>query len=52
MSKLSIIYEIYKMFKERKKWLLSPIVFFLILFGLLIVLTEGSVIAPFVYTLF
>ncbi len=52
MSKISILYELYRMLKERKKWLLAPIIFFLVLFGLLIVLTEGSALAPFIYTLF
>ncbi|MDP3804375.1 MAG: DUF5989 family protein [Candidatus Omnitrophota bacterium] len=36
----------------RKKWWLLPIVIMLILLGLLIVFTEGSALAPFVYTLF
>jgi len=38
--------------KERKKWWLAPIIFFLLLFGTLIVLTEGTALAPFIYTLF
>lgn len=38
--------------KERKKWWLLPIIISLLLFGLLIVLTSGSAVAPFVYTLF
>ena len=52
MSKISILYEFWEFFKERKKWWLAPIVFFLILFGTLIVLTEGTAIAPFIYTIF
>jgi len=36
----------------RKKWWLTPIILFLFLFGALIVLTEGSAIAPFIYALF
>ena len=36
----------------RKKWWLLPIVIFLILLGALIVFTEGSALAPFIYTLF
>ena len=52
MSKLSILSEFWDFLKQRKKWWLAPIVFFLILFGALIVLTEGSVLAPFIYTLF
>ncbi len=38
--------------RVRKKWWLGPIIIFLVLLGLLIVLTEGSAIAPFIYTLF
>ena len=52
MSKASILFEFYEFFKERKKWWLAPIIIFLVLFGTLIVLTEGSALAPFIYTLF
>ncbi len=52
LSKLSIISEFWDFFKARKKWWLAPIIFFLVLFGTLIVLTEGTAIAPFIYTLF
>ena len=52
MSKISVLLEFWEFLKERKKWWLAPIVFFLLLFGMLIVLTEGTVIAPFIYALF
>ncbi len=52
MSKLSILAELWDFLKVRKKWWLAPIVIFLVLLGALIILTEGSAIAPFVYTLF
>jgi len=52
MSKLSIVREFWNFLKVRKKWWLAPIIIFLILLGALIVLTEGSAIAPFIYTLF
>ena len=52
MSKLSIIAELLEFLKVRKKFWLAPILFFLILFGTLIVLTEGTAIAPFIYALF
>jgi len=52
MSKLSIVREIWNFLKVRKKWWLTPIIIFLILLGALIVLTEGSAIAPLIYTLF
>jgi hypothetical protein len=38
--------------KERKKFWLLPILLVLLLFGTLIVLTSGSAVAPFIYTLF
>lgn len=38
--------------KERKKFWLLPIILVLLLFGALIILTGGSAIAPFIYTLF
>lgn len=38
--------------KERKKFWLLPIIIVLLIFGVLIVLTSGSAIAPFIYTLF
>jgi hypothetical protein len=37
---------------ERKKLWMAPIILVLLLFGSLIVLTEGSALAPFIYTLF
>ncbi|MBT3608188.1 MAG: hypothetical protein HN655_03555 [Candidatus Marinimicrobia bacterium] len=52
MSKISILYEFWEFLKERKKWWLAPIIIFLVLFGTLIVLTEGTAIAPFIYTIF
>lgn len=52
MSKLSIILEFWKFLKERKKWWLVPIVVFLLLLGTLIIFAEGSVLAPFIYTIF
>ena len=52
MSKLSILLEFWEFLNVRKKFWLAPIVFFLLLFGTLIVLTEGTAIAPFIYALF
>ena len=52
MSRLSNISEFVEFIKVRKKWWLAPIFFFLLLFGSLIVLTEGTAIAPFIYALF
>jgi hypothetical protein len=38
--------------RERKKFWLGPIILMLLLLGVLIVLTQGSAIAPFIYTIF
>ena len=38
--------------RERKKYWLAPIMIILLLLGVLIVLTQGSAVAPFIYTLF
>lgn len=51
-GKFEILSEFFQFMKERKKWWLGPIVILLVLLGLLIVLTEGSAVAPFVYALF
>jgi hypothetical protein len=46
------IAELWAFMKERKKFWLLPIMVVLLLFGSLVVLTQGSVVAPFIYTLF
>ena len=51
-SKLSILTEFWDFMKIRKKWWLGPIIIMLLLLGMLIVLTQGSALAPFIYTLF
>ena len=52
MSKLSIFREFWLFLKERKKWWLTPIVLTLLFLGTLIVFSQGSALAPFIYTLF
>jgi hypothetical protein len=44
--------ELWTFLRARKKFWLFPIVILLVLMGALIVLTSGSAIAPFIYTLF
>ena len=51
-SRLRIVGELWAFMKVRKKWWLGPIIVVLMLLSLLIVLTEGSALAPFIYTLF
>jgi hypothetical protein len=49
---LQFIKEFIAFFLERKKYWLLPILIVLVLFGVLIVLSQGTVVAPFIYTLF
>ncbi len=48
----SLLAEFWRFMRERKKWWLSPIIVMLVLLGALIFFTQGSAIAPFVYTIF
>jgi hypothetical protein len=52
MGKLSILKEFWGFLRVRKKWWLAPIVIVLLLLGVLIFLSQGSAVAPFIYTLF
>ncbi len=47
-----LLRELWRYMRVRKKWWLLPILVALLLLGGLIVLTEGSVVAPFIYTIF
>ena len=49
---MELAQELLDYFKTRKKFWLAPILIFLFIFGGLIVLTQGTAVAPFVYTLF
>ena len=49
---MEFIRDLWGFLKVRKKFWLLPIIIILLLFGVLIVLTSGSAIAPFIYTLF
>ena len=51
-SRLSILAELWAFMRVRKKWWLGPIILALVLLGLVVVMTEGSALAPFIYTLF
>jgi hypothetical protein len=44
--------EVWDFLRVRKKWWLGPIVIVLVLFGALMVFTQGSAVAPFIYTIF
>ncbi|MEP6699264.1 MAG: DUF5989 family protein [Verrucomicrobiota bacterium] len=51
-GKLSIVREFWRFLRVRKKWWLAPIVLLLLTLGLILVVTEGSALAPFIYSLF
>ena len=52
MNKFKIILDFLDFLRERKKYWLLPIVVVFLLIGFILVVAEGSVIAPFIYTLF
>lgn len=52
MSKLSILGEMWRFIRQNRKFWLVPVIVVLLVLGLLLILTEGSAIAPFIYTLF
>ena len=47
-----LIKDLWGFMKERKKFWLAPILIIMLLLGALIVLSQGSAVAPFIYTLF
>ena len=49
---MSIFLEFWVFMRVRKKWWLGPIILTMLLLSALIVLTEGSAVAPFIYALF
>tara|TARA_Y100001968_G_C19200886_1_gene639900 strand:- start:531 stop:680 length:150 start_codon:yes stop_codon:yes gene_type:complete len=49
---MSTLKEIWEFLKVRKKWWLAPILIVLLLLGFVIVMSSGSAMAPFIYTLF
>tara|TARA_B110000503_G_C7015618_1_gene357590 strand:- start:219 stop:371 length:153 start_codon:yes stop_codon:yes gene_type:complete len=49
---IEFLKEFWDFLKTRKKYWLFPILIVLVLFGVLIVLTQGTAVAPFIYTIF
>jgi hypothetical protein len=49
---LDLLKDLWGFMKARKKFWLAPIIVMLLLLGILIVLSQGSAVAPFIYTLF
>ena len=51
-NKMSIFGELWAFMRVRKKWWLAPIVIVMLLVGTLLMLAQGSALAPFIYTIF
>lgn len=49
---IEFIRELWQFLKVRKKFWLLPIILFMVLLGGLLIMAQGSVVAPFIYTLF
>jgi hypothetical protein len=49
---MEFIKDLWDFMKERKKFWLAPIILVMLLLGVLIVVAQGSAVAPFIYTLF
>ena len=49
---MSFVAELWQFMRARKKYWLLPIILMMALFGGLIVLTQGTAVAPFIYTVF
>lgn len=49
---MAFLKELYRFLKARKKFWLLPIIVVMLLFGGLLILAQGSAVAPFIYTLF
>jgi drug/metabolite transporter superfamily protein YnfA len=52
MGKARVLSEFWQFLKQEKKYWLVPIVIVFLLFGLLLVFSQSSAVAPFIYTLF
>jgi hypothetical protein len=51
-ARLKLFKELWAFMRIRKKWWLGPLIFVFVLLGAFIVFTEGSALAPLIYTLF
>ena len=49
---IDLLKDLWEFIKERKVYWMAPVIIVLVLLGGLIVLTQGSAVAPFIYTLF
>jgi hypothetical protein len=49
---MSFVVELWEFMRARKKFWLMPLMLMLLVFGGLVILTKGSAVAPFIYTIF
>jgi hypothetical protein len=49
---IEFVKDLWDFMRERKKFWLAPIILVMLLLGVLIVVAQGSAVAPFIYTLF
>jgi hypothetical protein len=49
---MSLVAQLWAFMRERKKWWLLPVIMVMLLVGSLLVLAQGSALAPFIYTIF
>lgn len=49
---MSFLSELWAFMRERKKFWLLPILVMMVIFGGLVILSQGSAVAPFIYTIF
>ncbi|WP_447986171.1 DUF5989 family protein [Nitrospira sp. Nam74] len=49
---LDLLKDLWEFMRERKVYWMAPVIIVLVLLGGLIILTQGSAVAPFIYTLF
>jgi Family of unknown function (DUF5989) len=49
---MSILAELWSFMRVRKKFWLAPILFLLVVLGGLVILAQGTAVAPFIYTIF
>jgi drug/metabolite transporter superfamily protein YnfA len=52
MGQAGITREFWSYMRERKKWWLLPLILVMLMVGALLVFAQGSVLAPFIYTVF
>ena len=51
-DQMSLVSELWAFMKERKKWWLLPVIVVMLVVGTLLIFAQGSVLAPFIYTIF